>query len=458
VATSGNISGSPILYNDEDALNAFSTIADYVVTHNREIVVPQDDSVMQFSPQFHLPVILRRARGWAPTYFNYKNNTNQTILATGALLKSSFALLHHQQVFISQYLGNTDSLESQQTFQQVLHHVVTLLNVKVQTIVTDLHPLYFSHQYAYQISKAWHVPIKEVQHHEAHFAAILGEHHLQLQNEPVLGVVWDGTGLGNDGNMWGGEFFYYHEGIIQRYAHVGYFPFLLGDKMPREPRISALSICYGLSNMEEVLKQKFTTAEWRLYGAMLQQPASLFTSSIGRIFDAVASLLNLCNVQSYEGEAALMLEMLAMQYVQQHGLFFPEAYTAPIQNGNIFMKEFMNGILEDIVKHKKPPGFIAAKLHYSLACMVQQVAQQTRVTHIAFSGGVFQNALLVDMLYALLKKNYNLYFHKQLSSNDENISFGQMVYADWNMCSLTDANGTAVQECDATTVAMKIKS
>lgn len=458
VATSGNISGSSILYKDEDALNAFSTIADYIVTHNREIVVPQDDSVMQFSPQFHLPVILRRSRGWAPAYFNYKNNTSQTILATGALLKSSFALLHQQQVFISQYLGNTDSVEAQQTFQHVLHHILNLLNVEVQTIVTDLHPLYFSHQYAYQIGQAEVFPVKEVQHHEAHFAAILGEHHLQLQAEPVLGIVWDGTGLGNDGNIWGGEFFYYKEGVIQRYAHVGYFPFLLGDKMPREPRLSALSLCYMLPHMEEVLKLKFSDAEWKLYGAMLQQPASLFTSSIGRIFDAVASLLNVCNVQSYEAEASLMLEMLAREYVQQHGLLLLEHYNIHIENGNIFMKEFMNGILEDIVIHKKPANFIAAKFHVSLAYMVQQMAQQAQVSHIAFSGGVFQNALLVDMLYALLQKNYNLYFHKQLSPNDENISFGQMVYADWNMSSLTDANSAIVQECDATTVAIKIKS
>lgn len=433
VATSANISDSPIIYTESDALKNLQGIADFIVTHNRQIVTPQDDSVVQITPQSNIPILIRRSRGIAPSYFKYKTNTPITLLATGALMKSSITIQSKRNTYISQYMGNTHTLEAQESYKKTLFHLLGILQLTPQHILTDKHPGYFSNQLAKELASEYETLVTEVQHHKAHFAAVLAENDLLECMEPVLGVIWDGTGLGDDGQIWGGEFFKYEKHAMQRCYYFDYFPQLLGDKMAKEPRLSALAICSEIMGADRLLENKFTTAEWILYKKILQTGNVLLCSSAGRIFDAVASLLNLCDTQSYEGEAAMYLQTLAESYTHKNGYKINESY---FMDGAHYYRlpttTLFDGIVRDILKNKDT-AFIAAKFHYSLIHIVSIIADNLGIRNIACSGGVFQNALLVDMMHQLLSSRYHVFFHKNLSPNDENISFGQMVYYDSNI-------------------------
>ncbi len=433
IATSANISGSPIIYKDEDALDHLFEIADYVVSYNRDIVVPQDDSVVQVSTDSKQQIILRRARGYAPSFLNYRPKTNKCILATGAFFKSSFTLAINENVFVSQFLGSGESYESQEMYKDTLQHWLKLYDVRPDVIIADKHPDYFSHQYAVELGKIFDTKVKFVQHHEAHFAAVLAENNLLDAEAPILGVIWDGTGLGNDGNIWGGEFFKYEDNEMLRCYHFDYFPTIAGDKMALEPRIAALCAASDAWPQPD-LREKFTEAEWNNYQALIKT-TNLFSSSVGRIFDGVASLVGVSDKQTYEGEAAMYLQALAEEYVDEFGFTMDDSY---FKEGSHYYRiptaSLMQGIWMDI-KKGKPKSYVAAKFHYSLVRLVEIIAKNLGVERICFSGGVFQNALLVDWILHEYKDKYRLYFHKKLSPNDENISFGQMVYWDNKMAS-----------------------
>lgn len=429
IATSGNISNSPIVFEDKKALEQLSSIADFVLMNNREIVVPQDDSVIKFTSLNKQKIILRRSRGLAPNYINAELSLVQnTILSAGALLKSTFTFLHQGNVFVSQYLGDLESFDTQENYRQTVHHFFDLFKSKPEIILCDLHPDYASSQFAAQLAQELNLPLFKIQHHLAHFSALLGEHNLIHSEEPILGVIWDGTGLGEDGQIWGGEFFIYDNHQFERYAHLEYFDFILRNKMPKEPRISALSLSKNNPEVMAFIQKKFSEEEWRVYTTILNKESPLKTSSMGRLFDAVASLLNVCDQQSYEGEAALILENLALDYFKSYGMDFPESYfSKSIQNNSLKYEAAIFKIIQDI-QNGKTKNFIAAKFHYSLVQSILEIAINASVRKIAFSGGVFQNGVLVDLLLHYLGKDYKLLFHQDLSPNDENISFGQLIY------------------------------
>jgi hydrogenase maturation protein HypF len=431
IATSANISDAPVIFKDDEALESLFDVADYVLVNNREIVVPQDDSVIQFAKMSKQKIIFRRSRGLAPSYFDYACNTGKTVLATGASLKSTFTLVHNRNVYISQYLGDTGSFEAQKSYAETVQHFFDLFHLEPELVLTDKHPLYYSNEFARDLSSRLNIQFIQLQHHKAHFASVLAENNLiQQTGRPVLGVIWDGTGLGDDGNIWGGEFFSFENNQIERCAHFDYFPFILGDKMPANPRISAIAICRGLPGADDLLKSKFTAAEWQLYGQILDK-SSLKCSSMGSIFDAVASLLNICNRQSFEGEAAMLLQDRAMDYLNRNDWIIQEHYfieCLPVISTFSIMKQ----IIEDI-QLNKPVEFIAAKFHHTLVLIVKGVAKSLGLKRIAFSGGVFLNSVLVDLLHLKLAKDFELFFHQELSPNDENISFGQFVMYDHQM-------------------------
>jgi hydrogenase maturation protein HypF len=431
IATSANISSSPIIYKDEDAMEYLFEVADYIVSYNRDIIIPEDDSVMMISKYFNQQIILRRSRGYAPLFLDYKPKSNERVLATGAFLKSSFTLSVNRNVFVSQFLGSGESYESQQMYKDALNHWLNLYDVKPDIILTDKHPNYFSHQYSIELASEFQTEIKFIQHHEAHFAAALAENNLLRSPEPILGVVWDGTGLGNDGNIWGGEFFKYENNEMLRCYHFDYFPAIAGDKLALEPRIAALCASSDAWLQFDNLKEKFTEAEWNNYQSLIQT-TTLFSSSVGRIFDAVASLLNICDRQTYEGEAAMYLQVLAEEWVDENGFVMDDSY---FKEGSHYYRiptaSLIQGIIIDIKKGKEK-NYIAAKFHYSLVCLIYIVAENIEVEKICFSGGVFQNALLVDWIQKGCNNKYQLFFHRNLSPNDENISFGQLVYYDIN--------------------------
>jgi hydrogenase maturation protein HypF len=272
-----------------------------------------------------------------------------------------------------------------------------------------------------------------VQHHKAHFAAILGEHGLLHCDTPILGVIWDGTGLGEDGNSWGGEFFVYYNQKVTRPYHVQYFPYLLGDKMAREPRLSAISILDGHESLESESKRFFTEQEWELYRKMLGNFDGIYTSSVGRMFDAVACLLTGVGKQSYEGEAAMRLEAMARQWFRQHGELKEDPCCWKTLRGRSIPFEGIFKRVMDDYAHGKDHGEIAFFFHEALAELILLVSKELNIDKLAFSGGVWQNSLLVDRVKAKANPALQLYFHQKLSPNDENISFGQLVWYDNNI-------------------------
>ena len=448
VATSGNSSGSPIYYTDAQALALLPAVTDYILTHNRAIVIPQDDSVVRLSPVHRQPIVLRRSRGLAPTFMTAITHESVNVMAVGASLKSTFAWQLRGNTYVSQYLGDLESYDTQTSFRATLDHFLNLFDTRPDRLLADRHEGYFSTQLARELATIWAVPLELIQHHEAHFAAVLAENELLDKQTNTLGIIWDGTGYGTDGQIWGGEFITYRpdfddNAAFNRVTHFDYFPALLGDKMPREPRLSALSLAAGLPGADALLRPKFTVNEWNLYSKLLTV-SQLHTSSVGRLFDAVAALLGLADRVSYEGEAAGLLEEQASRYVRKHGFsavrpYLPNDWTVP----DVPTRLIIAGVLEDRMAQKSIDE-VAARFHATLVAVVRTVARQQCTDRLAFSGGVFQNALLVDWLRHDLEPAFRLYFHQQLSPNDECVSFGQLArYSLHTNLSSTNKNQTS---------------
>lgn len=457
VATSGNISGSPILYEDDKAQQALSGIADALLMNNRDIAIPQDDSVLRLSPVHGQKIVLRRSRGYAPTFlFETPPPTSPlkergdvtsryplrlpspsgegsgvgSLLALGATLKSSFTWQLKGNTYVSQYLGDLESFDTQEAFEHTLRHFLGLFRQKPDQIAVDKHPDYFSTRLGKRLADEWQIPVREVQHHKAHFAAVLAENgcltHKKESTHPILGVIWDGTGYGDDGQVWGGEFFVFHRQTIERVAHFEPFAFILGDKMPREPRISALSLAHGQADATPWLEPKFSAQEWALYQKMLARPVALHTTSAGRLFDGVASLLGLADRVSYEGEAAMLLEQMAARYFKINGL--THAFDARMRELPDLLLVPTQAIVQQVITSIKDGASLEQTAAFFHAMLIEQIRRQARrhgCQTLAFSGGVWQNALLVDLALEWLRPEFELLFHRQLSPNDEGVSFGQ---------------------------------
>jgi len=417
VATSGNMHGSPIISKNGDAFEKLKNVADYFLEHNLTIEHPQDDSVLKFSNKFHQEVLFRRSRGYTPNYLNINIESKEKIIAMGAHLKSTIAFYPNENLYVSQYIGNLDSFDVYNRFVQTSNAFTSIFEQQPEVVLVDKHPLYQSTQYGKELAKKTTSKLVEVQHHKAHFTAILGEHN--LWNEKVLGVVFDGTGYGDDSNIWGGEFFSYEKNKIERIAQIENFDWLLGDKMSKEPRVSLFAL--ASEEMKPIIEEKFTSSEIKNY-TYLKSQNKLKTSSVGRLFDAVASLLNITDYNSYEGEAAILLE----NNISAYNLKNCRKYTSATSQG-FSGKEIIKNIHKDLLKGEQL-SFIISNFLYTLACAILEFAQSKNYTKITLSGGVFQNSTLVDMLIELKPKGINLYFHKDLSPNDENISFGQIMY------------------------------
>jgi hydrogenase maturation protein HypF len=419
IATSGNVHGSPILSEIDDVESELKEVADYFLHHNLKITNPQDDSVLKFSAKFGQEVLFRRSRGYAPNYFGFNVKSNEKILALGGHLKSTIAFLPNDYLYISQYLGNLDNYDVYQRFMQTTHKFIALFEQKPEVVLTDSHPGYLSTQFGEEISNQFQIKKVQIQHHKAHFASVLGEHDL-FKEENILGVIWDGTGYGADNQIWGGEFFTYTSKKISRIAHFEYFDWLASDKMAKEPRLSFLSLSDDL--MYSKLVEKFDKSTLIIYKKLLEKN-QLKTSSVGRLFDAVASVLNICDINSYEGEAAILLENKVLSY----DLSICKSYGSVSENLIIPTKNIFKNVCRDSDEGEEKEVIITNFL-YTLACIILEIAENKNFKNIACSGGVFQNTTLVDMLKELASKEVKLFFNRNLAPNDENISFGQIMY------------------------------
>ncbi len=419
VATSGNRHGSPIISSEKVANNELSKIADYLLHHDLEISHPQDDSVVKYSFKTGHRVVFRWSRGYAPNSFG-TYSTSEKIMAMGAHLKSAIAFLPNDYLYISQYLGNLDNFDVFQRFSEVDSKFRTLFEVKPEVILVDSHPSYQSALYGKELGVELGAKVVSIQHHKAHMAAVLGEHELFDDSNRVLGVVWDGTGYGDDGQIWGGEFFIFEKDKIDRIGHFEYFDWLAADKMSKEPRLSNFSLSHP--NGQDSFTKIFSLEEYGIYQT-IKLNNKLKTSSVGRLFDAVASLLNICHFNTYEGEAAILLENL----VEGYDLSNCKIYCSINENGQIPTYELFQELRSDKENGETNKNIITNFL-FTLASLIIQMADRMETKEIALSGGVFQNTTLVDMLKEIAKEEYTLYFNRNLSPNDENISFGQIMY------------------------------
>ena len=313
VATSGNLSDEPICTDEWEALECLGPIADLFLVHNRPIVRHVDDSIMRVT--LGREMILRRARGYAPLPIQIKNQQSKNIncLAVGGHLKNSVALAVGSQVFISQHIGDLETEKANHAFRRVLADFQKLYDTKPETIAADLHPDYLSTKFA----GATGIPQFRVQHHVAHVLSCMADNELE---SPALGVAWDGAGFGTDGTIWGGEFFLVARNEVRRVATIRPFPLPGGDAAIREPRRAALGLLYemfGDSAFELAglpVFQKLSVPELRACKTMLQRRLhSPLTSSIGRLFDAVAAIIGLRQTSHFEGQAAMELEFAIAQ-------------------------------------------------------------------------------------------------------------------------------------------------
>lgn len=422
VATSANLSGSPIIHDDGKARRELFQFADMVLSHDREIAIPADDSVIKSTSLPGPSIILRRSRGLAPGGHQRLNFPGETLLALGAEMKGGFSVATAHNLYVSQYLGNLGGYEAQETFRKVLTDFLALVKVKPRSLICDLHPNYFTTFLAQEMRGDLGLPLHKVQHHEAHFAAVLGENDLLDRPGPVMGVIWDGVGHGHDDQVWGGEFFTYQGGDFRRFQHFDYFPWLAGDKMSKEPRLSAFSLTRG----DSLLKAAFRQEEWKVYTKLLTRPG-LLTSSVGRLFDAVSSLLGALQKSTYEGQGGLLLERMASRFYTAYHWEKVPPFAFEIKDGIVSLAPMIDEMVGELLAGAAKDQ-LAARFHQTLVSIIGKTAQMTGHTHIAFSGGVFQNSVLVDLIRQQLSRDYHLYFHKQLSPNDENISFGQLAH------------------------------
>jgi hydrogenase maturation protein HypF len=425
IATSANFHGSPICCSEKESIKNLSKIADYFLHNSLTVLHPQDDSVVKFTEEYSKKIILRRSRGYAPNVLEFEKPQNiEKILCFGSDLKNTIAILPNNNCYVSEYIGDLENYDTYLRFEKTIEDYTRIFNFEPEVILFDAHPKYVSSRFAeIFVENEKQVHFQKVQHHKAHFAAILGEKNLWKSEDKILGIIWDGIGFGEDEKIWGGEFFEYIDNNMNRIGHLEYYPWILGDKMSKNPKISALSI----SDSNLFFRDNFDDNEWNIYSKAIQNP-TIETSSMGRFFDAVGFVLGFTKPIYFEGEAAMYLEKIAQKWYSHHKEVLDDYLENDELEGNsIPTKILFNKIISSRQKGIQP-GKIALNFHYTLIKCVEKIAANNKIHTLAFSGGVFQNALLVDLILKFLSKNFEVHLHENLSPNDENISFGQLNY------------------------------
>ncbi|MGB7711050.1 MAG: carbamoyltransferase HypF [Microcoleus sp.] len=438
VATSGNLSDEPICIDRREAIANLGNIADLFLLHNRGISQPVDDSVVRVISD--RPVLFRRARGYAPSPIIIssvapKGRKSKNILALGGHLKNTIAFSisnsSANSIVISQHIGDLETLKSFEHFQRIINQLSEAYEFHPEAIACDAHPDYLSSQYAQQLSQSLQIPLIPVQHHYAHVLAGMADNQLK---PPVLGIAWDGTGYGTDGTMWGGEFLKVTNSGFERVAHLRKFKLLGGDKAAKEPRRVALGLLWEmlgdrLWNRDLAPLQAFTVAELAIFKTLLtKQSATPQTSSMGRLFDAIASLLGICQIASFEGQAAIALENLC--YAANTAESYKLNIKFDVKNqGEIDWSPLIQAILEDR-KTEIALETIAAKFHNTLVEAIAIVAKQVGIEQILLTGGCFQNQYLTEKaMYKLQQAGFKPYCHHQIPPNDGGIAAGQIMAA-----------------------------
>lgn len=441
VATSGNLSEEPICTDEWDALERLRPIADLFLVHNRPIARHVDDSIVRVV--LGQEMMIRRARGYAPLPVSAailkENGSNEAgegtgskgrapaaVMAVGGHLKNSVALALGEQVFISQHIGDLETEKAYEAFRRVIADFQRLYGTKPETVAMDLHPDYFSSKFARTMGAA----AFPVQHHLAHVLSCMADNGIE---GPVLGVSWDGTGYGDDGTIWGGEFFVVRDTTARRVARLREFSLPGADAAIREPRRAAIGLlhemfgadAFGMPGLKVL--ESFTPLEIRALGNILQRRfRSPMTSSAGRLFDAVAALVGVRQINRFEGQAAMNLEFAADCGVV-------EAYPFAVRDEGLVARldwePMVAAILSDL-KQGVPTGVISARFHNALVEGIIEIAHRAGLSKVALSGGCFQNCYLLEHAVARLRsENFLPFWHHSVPANDGGISLGQIAAA-----------------------------
>ena len=433
VMTSGNLCEEPIATDNNEARIRLHSLVDGFLFHDRPIQIRCDDSVVRCSPT-KKNYFFRRSRSYTP-FPIYLPITSPPLLATGSELKNTFCLTREKYAVISHHIGDMENFETLQSFEQGIDHFEKLFRVCPELIACDLHPDYLATRYAQARSRQDDLPLIQVQHHHAHIAACMADNKLD-GTEPVIGIAFDGTGYGIDNRIWGGEFFVGDYRELSRVFHLCYLPLPGGDQATRKPARIALAYawCAG-DNWDNDLPcyMALSDQERHILKSQLEHQINTpITSSMGRLFDAVASLANVRHENNYEAQAAIEMEAL-VDTNETRSYPFEIIHAQEESQGQINVIPIIKAVRYDALQ-KTSPSIIAARFHNTIALIVLQTAQlirqQTGINRIVLSGGVWQNYYLLHQSHDMLTKdNFVVYTHSQVPTNDGGIALGQAVVA-----------------------------
>lgn len=420
VMTSGNISGSPICYQDDVALNSLSNVADYFLVHNREIIVPVDDAVVKVADEHE--ILVRCGRGYAPLTIPIE--TKNRVLAVGAEQKCSVCITENGYATVSQYIGDLNEYQTYKIFNRQIGHFKSLFSYCPDIYAYDRNPDYLSTRYAKeQVGKKI-----AIQHHHAHMAGCMAEN--KLSNK-AIGVIYDGTGLGTDDAIWGGEFFVGSLSEFKRVGHLKYVTLQGGDSVVKEPWRCAASYLLALDvDPHEFLPQINLLATNTVKSAIKNKIKCFKSSSMGRFFDCVAALCGFQTQITYDAQAAIELESIIDKEIYD----FYKYSIIDTEDGFVLgYEDILKDILRDIRK-QQPKSIISTKFHNTLieatAECVCKIREETGIKDVVLSGGVFENTYLLERLASKLRNlKFNVYYNRLTPSNDGGISFGQAVTA-----------------------------
>jgi len=437
VMTSGNFSEEPIATENDEARERLSKLADAFLMHDRDIHIRCDDSVVRVFLQRAGPDTLvldqrktiypiRRSRGYSPFPVKLPFDVPQ-LLAAGSELKNMFCITNGNYAFLSHHIGDMENYETLKSFEQGVEHFEQLFRVKPEAIAYDMHPNYLATRYALERAKREGLPTVAVQHHHAHIGACMVEHGL---NEPVIGVSFDGTGYGEDGAIWGGEFLVGDYKSYQRAAHLEYFPLPGGDAAIKKPARTALALLWSLGlDWDESLApvKEFCAEDQVTLRVQLEKKINTpMTSSMGRLFDAVSALAGVRQQVNYEGQAAIEFEALAEE--AEAG-----SYSFGLDQDEIQVRGVLETIIRDVMAGVPIPK-VSARFHNGLAESVietiRKISGDTGIRSVVLSGGVWQNITLLRRTLSLLQSDdFHVYIHREVPTNDGGLSLGQAAIA-----------------------------
>jgi hydrogenase maturation protein HypF len=431
VATSANLASEPICTGDKEARHRLAGIADLFLGHDRLIAHPVEDSVVRFAAG-DAPILLRRARGYAPAPFTLPGRLPGAVLCVGGQMKNTIAVAAGDHLVLSPHLGDLDDVLTHHTFERTIATLGGLHGAEFTAVAHDKHPAYQSTLYADRLG----LRRIAVQHHLAHVLACLLEHHHPADG--VLGIAWDGTGYGEDGTVWGGEFILLQQNRAERFARLRPFRLAGSEAAVRDARRIALSFAHDLGLYRRAaLRFNYPERDLDLLGTVLdRQLNSPLCSSAGRLFDGFGALLGLGGLNHFEGQVPLAVEAAAHAFAAEtRALPFP---VAPATMPGARLEVDWRPAVAQLLNLPGDAAADAAALHRGLVQAMVAVARQAGVGTVALTGGCFQNALLHSLATAALSEaGFRVLTHRRLSPNDNSIAAGQALAALWNLTTVS---------------------